>query len=292
MDQLAAAANMTSSAGSMLILGSFAVLLFGYFLIALDRRREGSPNWGDGQVGLKLLLFTLLMVSLGLAVGATEDILGYTLAWGKNQYGAKGPGPLKSGIASLVAGGVGMAAVLLVCLPLTNYREYPQAERFTVGTVALIAGLAAVLGLAHTLQSFFGKPPPGWEVGRPVEWAPKAHALASLLVSAGLAVLSIMRFGSLSGWQAAAPADAQQGFPAQAAGGGYQQPGYQQPGYQQQPGGAYPQHTGNYPQPGQGGAPGGFQQGNYPPQQSQGGPSLPAPQGGGYPPSGGGYPPR
>jgi hypothetical protein len=287
MDQLAAAAFRSPNAGSMLIAGSFAVLLLGYFYIFWDRRKDNSLNQGDGQVGIKLVLYTLLLVSLGLAVGAIEEILGYILAAGRNAAGEKGAGPLKMGIASLVAGGVGVAAILFACLPFTNAREYPQVERFAVGAVALVAGLATVLGLEATLQSFFGKVP---------GWPAKAHSLASFLVSAGLAGLSIMRFGSLSGWQSPMRA----GLPGAAA--GYQgQAGYQQQvGYQQQGAyaggqpGAYPSsQPGAYPQAGyQQPQAGGYQQGGY--QQPQaGGSGLPSPQGSGYPPSqGGGYPSR
>ncbi|HWN70434.1 MAG TPA: hypothetical protein VNM90_22495 [Haliangium sp.] len=276
MNQLASAAFRSPNAGSMLIAGSFAVLLLGYFYIFWDRRKDGSLNAGDGQVGIKLVLYTLLLVSLGLAVGAIESILGYILAAGKDQLGQKGAGPLKMGIASLVAGGVGVAAIMFACLPLTNVREYPQVERFAVGAVALVAGLATVLGLQETLQNFFG---------RVDSWAPRAHSLASFLVSAGLAALAMMRFGSLSGWQSPARA----GLSGSAA--SYQpQAGYQQPqvGYQQ-PGGYSPQQPGGYPSPQQGG---GYPQAGY--QQAQpGGTGLPSPQGSGYPPpQGGGYPSR
>lgn len=288
MNQLASAAFRSPNAGSMLIAGSFAVLLLGYFYIFWDRRKDGSLNQGDGQVGIKLVLYTLLLVSLGLAVGAIESILGYILAAGKNQDGLKGAGPLKMGIASLVAGGVGVAAIMFACLPLTNVREYPQVERFAVGAVALVAGLATVLGLQETLQNFFG---------RVDSWAPRAHTLASFLVSAGLAALAIMRFGSLSGWQSA-----RAGLSGPAA--SYQpQAGYQQQpqvGYQQQPGAYAQQQPGGYPSPQQGGYPQagyqqaqpGYQQGGYSPAQPAG-TGLPSPQGSGYPPpQGGGYPSR
>lgn len=286
MNQLAAAAFRSPNAGSMLVACSFAVLLLGYFYIFWDRRRENSPNQGDGQVGIKLVLYTLLLVSLGLAVGAIESILGYILAAGKNQDGLKGAGPLKMGIASLIAGGVGVAAIMFACLPLTNVREYPQVERFAVGAVALVAGLATLLGLQETLQNFFG---------RVDGWAPRAHSLASFLVSAGLAALSVMRFGSLSGWQSPMRAG------VSGAAASYQpQAGYQPPSYQQQPGGYSPAQPGAYPSPQQGAypqagyqaQPGGYQQGGYAPAQP-GSSGLPAPQGSGYPPQpGGGYPSR
>lgn len=265
------------SPSSMLIAGSFAVLLLGYFYLFWDRRKDNSPNADDGQVGLKLVLYTLLLMSLGLAAGAIADILGYILALGKNEQGVKGSMPLKLGIASLVTGGVGVAVIFFLWLPRTNHRQYPQVERFAVGTVALAAGLATLFGLEAALQGFFGKLP---------GWAPKAHALASLLVSAGLAVLAFLRFGSLSGWEASAKAAAQPAQPGyQPAQGGYQQPqgGYQPGGYQQPQAGGYP----GYQQQG------GYQQSGYPGQSQGGGGGLPSPQGGGYPPpQGGGYPSR
>ncbi|GAB4536629.1 MAG: hypothetical protein Tsb0020_51400 [Haliangiales bacterium] len=257
------------------------LLSLGYFYIFWDRRREDSGNRDDGQVGLKLVLYTLLVLSLGIAAGAFEQILGYLLSGAKNQAGAKGSGPLKMGIASLVAGGVGIAVIFFLFLPRTNAKEYPQSERFAWGLVAFLAGMATIIGLGAALRGVFGELP---------GWPAKAHALARLLVAGGLAFWSITRFGALSGWQSV-----ERGTAA-GVGAGVGQPGYQaqpQGGYQPQQGGYQPQQGGYQPQ--QGGyqpQQGGYQppqQGGYQPPQ-QGGGGLPSP--GGYPPQGGGYPPR
>lgn len=272
MDRLAlAAVGGAPSVGSLLIPGSLLVLTLGYFYIFWDRRREDSPNRNDGQVGLKLVLYMLLMLGLGVAAGGVETIVGCIAALFKNAMGQKSWGPIKEGISSLVAGGAGVAAVWFLFLPRTNAKEYPQAERFVTGAVAALAGIATVLGLEHLLQGFFGALS---------GWPAKAYALARLLVSGGVAILAINRFGALSGWQMPVkPVAASPQYPQGYHQGGYQQAqGYQQPqqGYQQAQG---------YQQP---------QQGYQQPQQGyQGGSNLPPPQGGGYPPQGGGgYPPR
>ncbi|WP_428264513.1 hypothetical protein [Haliangium sp.] len=277
MNQIAAIG--APSAGTMLIFSSFGLLSLGYFYLFWDRRRDDSLNREDGQVGLKLVLYTLLLISLGLAAGAIESILGYLLSGAKNAQGAKGSGPIKWGIASLVAGGAGVAAVFFVFLPRTNAKEYPQAERFAWGIASLVAGVSTVLGLNATLQGFFGRLP-GWPL--------KAHALASLLVAGGLAFWAIMRFGAMSGWQVSVspqlPGQQPQAGGYQPQAGGYQP---QAGGYQPQAGGYQPQ-AGGYQQP-QGG---GYQQpqgGGY--QQPQGG-GYQQPQGGGLPSPGGGYPPQ
>lgn len=248
---------------------AIGLVVLGYFFIFWDRRKDESTNRDDGQVGLKLVLYAIGVVSLGLAMGAVGDILGWAIAGGKDAQGFKGSAGIKLGIASLIAGGGGLAAVMFLFLPRTNAREFPQAERFALGTVAGIAGIWAVLDLNMFLQFLFGAA---------AGWAPKAHALADMAVVGGVAFLTIMRFGAMSGWTAPVKAPAmpimpQQGYP--------QQQGYGQ--QMQQPVG-YPQQGGGYPPQGSGMPPGG----GYPP---QGGGVLPPP-GGGYPPQGGGYPPR
>ena len=287
MERLASAAlGGAPGLGSLLIAGSVAVLTLGYFYLFWDRRKDDSPNKDDGQVGIKLALFTMLLVGLGIAAGGVETILGYVLAGAKNVTGQRNAGPIKAGIASLVAGGAGMAAVIFLFLPRTNAKDYPQAERFAVGAVAVLAGIATVLGLEAMLKGFFGALP---------GWPPKAYALANLLVAGGVAFLAINRLGALSGWQAPSKAATPQQFQQP---GGYQQQqqqayqqqqqAYQQQQQQQQ---AYQQPQGGYQQQPQGGYQQQQPQGAYP-QPQAGSPGLPPPQGGGYPPQGGGYPPR
>jgi len=265
---IASAANVGaggSALQAMLIIAGFAVLVLGYFYITWDKRRDDSPNKEDGQVGLKLAIYALMLVSLGLFAGALADVLGYVIS------GAKGGSVvIKSGIASILAGGGGFAAGFLLLLPRTNTVQFGQAERFAVGSAMLAAVLAAVFGAQEALQQLFGVGPAGWQ--------PKAYAIAEAAVAGALAFLATSRFGALSGWvipvRPVAPAVAPQaGYPGQSAGPYGQLPPGADPGYQNAGPGGYPPH--GYPQqPNQGGG--------YPGQ---------APHGGGYPQSAqGGYP--
>ncbi len=260
------AAQALAGVGSGLFVAAAAVLVLGYFYIFWDKRKDESSNKDDGQAGLKLVLYTLLIVSLGIAAGGVNSVLSWLLAGAKG-----GSGPIKLGLAHLAAGGGGVVVVLLVLLPRTNTKDYPQAERFAAGAVAVVASIATVISLDSMLTALLGGA--GWRGGG-------AQAAGGLLVAGGLAFLSVSRFGSMSGWTAPAkpaPMMQQGGFPPQA--GGYQpqaqMPQGQPGGYQQPQGGGYP------PQGGQMG-------GGYPP---QGGGQMPP--GGGYPPQGGGgYQPR
>lgn len=263
----------------MLLVAALGVLVLGYFYLFWDRRKDDSPNKDDGQIGLKLVLYVIAIAGVGIAAGALSQILGWAVAGGKNAFGMNDSGMIKSGIASLLAGGVGVGAVIFLFLPRTNARAFPQSERFALGAVAALAGLGALIQLDMTLAALFGAVP---------GWPAKAHALAGLLVSGGLGVVALMRFGAVSGWtmpvRPVAP-------PMMQPPGSYGQPpgGYGSPQGQQMPPQGYP------PQGGYGGPP----QGQMPPQGSGGyGPPPgaggygPPPGGGLPPPQGGGYPPR
>jgi hypothetical protein len=242
---------------------ALALIVLGYFFIVWDKRKDESANKDDGQVGLKLVLYAIGLFSLGIAAGAVTGILGWAIAGAKSAAGASGSAPLKVGIGGLVAGGGGLAAVMLMFLPRTNTHQYPQIERYALGAVAVLTGMGTLMGLNKFLSFLLGAAP---------GWPPKAHALANLVVMGGVAFLALNRFGSLSGWTA----PAKPVMPSMPQGYG-QQPGFPQQGQIPQ------QQQGGYPMPQQ-------QQGGYPP---QGGGQMPPQQGGGgYPPQGGGYPPQ
>ena len=267
MDPSQAAQALAGVSGGLFVAAA-AVLVLGYFYIFWDKRKDDSACKEDGQVGLKLVLYTLMIVSLAIATGGVDGILSWLLAGAKG-----GSGPIKLGLANLAAGGGGVVVVLLVLLPRTNAKDYPQAERFAAGAVAIVASIATVVSLNAMLTALLGGA--GWRTGG-------AQAAGSLVVAGGLAFLSVSRFGSMSGWTAPAkpaPMMPQGGFPPQ--GGGYSPQGGMPQG---QPGGGYQPQGGGYPPQG-GQMPGG----GYPP---SGGGQMP-PGGGGYPPQGGGgYQPR
>ena len=256
--------------GPSLYAAAAAVLILGYFYIVWARRKDESSNKEDGQVGLKIVLYTLLLVSLGVAADAVNGILGWLMA------GAKGGSqPIKVGLASLVAGGAGLVVVLLVLLPRTNTKEFPQTERFAAGSVAVVSGIAVVMQLNALLVALLGGQ--GWRGGA----APHA---GTLLVAGALAFLAITRFGTMSDWTTPAKsvsmgAQMGAGYPPHGYGPQGQMPQAQPGAYPQPQGGGYPGAGGQMPPQG----------GGYPP---QGGGQMP-PQGGGYPPQGGGgYQPR
>lgn len=270
---------------------AFLVLFAGYFFVFWERRRDDSPLKGDDQVGLKLGLFTLLIVALGYATGGLVSVLWYLLSGTK-----AGSGLIKSGIASLLAGGIGFAAISFLFLPRTNAKEFDRVERFAVGGVAIASGALALSALNGLLGGLFTS----------ADWKfVTAQDFATLLVYGALFFLTLMRFGQLSGWTVPQrPVMPMQqppggGYPPQ-GGGGYQQGGGGYPpqgggGYPPQGGGGYPPQGGGGGYPPQGGG-GGYPPqggGGYPPQGGGGGLPPPGGSGGGYNPGGGGgYQPR
>lgn len=243
--------------GSMapLALAPFAWIALAYFFVLLDRR-DDRPSKDDKQVGSKLVLWFLILIGVGLALVGVEQILEFILGGFKGGFAM-----IKSPLVMLVTGAAVAAAFALVFLPRTNNGTHSQVERYAVGTLALLGGLATIAGLYGLIDALiFGK---GWKA--------MSTALSVLAVGGATSFFAFFRHGQLSGWtQPVRPA-----APMPPAGGGY--PG----GYPQQ-GGGYPPQGGGYPPQGGGYPP---QGGGYPPQ----GGGYPPQGGGGYPPQGGGY---
>ncbi len=257
-----------------LTFGAPVYLAAAYFFIFWDRRSDDSENKEDGQVGLKLGLFTLVIAALGVVMAGLSNTIDFLLA------GAKPSAQIKAALASLIAGGAVIGAVLFMFVPRTNTKDFNKAERFAWGFVAVLTGLMTILALKMFLMALFTGAP--WKHG-------SSAGLAELAVAGGVFYFALSKFGGLSGWTAPAKAPSMPaGFGAQPQPGMPQQPGVpQQQAYpgapqtapQQAPQGYPPQQSGGVPPAG----------GGYPPQ----GGGLPPPAGGGYPPQGGGgYPPR
>jgi hypothetical protein len=255
--------GLAEGGAGLFIVVAIAVLVAGYFFLFWERRRDDSPLRGDDQIGLKLGLFTLLIVALSYAAGGLHNVMWYLLSGTKAPMGS---GLIKSGIASLLAGGIGFAAISFLFLPRTNAKEFDRVERYAVGGVAIASGLLAFDALDGLLGGLFVS----------ADWKSQTSGeFASLVVFGALFFLTLMRFGQLSGWTAPQrPVMPMQ----QPPGGGY--PPQQGGGYPPQQGGGYPPQQGGGGYPPQGG-------GGYPPQQGGGG-YPPQQGGGGYPPQGGG----
>jgi len=182
-------AMLGSLGGSFALVGiAPLLLLLGYFFIRWDCRQADSPNRDDAQVGLKLVLFGLMVVALGVASGGGETLLHYLLSGAKT-----GTPNLKAGIAGLVAGGLFVFAVLFMFLPRTNNAAYPQASRFTAGTIALLAGATAIVQFSAFADGLIG--------GRP--WADTSGSFAGFVAYGAIAFLALNRLGTMSGWSAA-----------------------------------------------------------------------------------------
>jgi hypothetical protein len=233
-----------------------------YLLLSLDARRDrGNGGAEDGQIGLKVSLYLLLVLGIGAATRGAADVLHYLLSGTKI-----GSGAIKSGIGGLLAGGTVIFAAQFLLLPRTNHAQHPRVTRLALGYLAAMSGLVTVQALDEFLTALIGGS----------SWPGNAGALARVLVFGGMGMAATGRLGALSGWTMPVrpvPVPPPHGYAPQAG----------MPGYPPQ--GGYPAA---YPQ-----APAYPPQGGYPP--AGGGPPPPAgggpPPGGGFPPPGG-FPPR
>jgi hypothetical protein len=226
------------------VLAPFAAILFvvaAYFFITLDRQRANSPNKDDTQVGIKLVLYSLIIVAIGLVAGGLGQLLAYILGGAKG-----GSGPVRAAMPPIIVGAVGIAAIATQLLPRTNSATYKQGERFALGFLGVQYGAGALIALNDVVTGLFTS----------AGWQPTSGHVATLVVAAAIALVAITRLGKHSGWVAAAPPAPPMQYPPQGQppmqGGGYgQQGGYGQGGYGQ--GGGYPPQGGGYPPQGGGG---------------------------------------
>lgn len=223
--------------GTSFFLGAPAFLAFAYFFLVWDARKADSPNKDDGQIGLKVVLYFLVIIGVGFAAGGVALLLNYALSGAKT-----GTPALKQALAGIIAGVVPIFAVAVVLLPRTNYRQYTRAARLAYGYLAALGGFMSLMSLQGLVSQLIMSAP----------WATTSGELANLIVFAGIGFFSLFRLGSLSGWSAPArptpmaPSHSQ-GYPPQ--GGGYPPQGYPPQGYPQGYGGGYgpPQGGGGYP---------------------------------------------
>jgi len=243
------------------IIGTVAAIVFvgaGYFFISLDRQRATSASKDDTQVGLKLVLYGLILAGVSIAASGVTTLLSFIFGGFKG-----GSLAIRMALPSIIVGALVVLIVAKAMLPRTNAATQKQPERFLLGALGIQYGVFAILAVNGLLSGLFLEQPWGYTSGN----------LAAVAVSGAIAFLAISRFGALAGWTAPPPPAAPMYPPPQ--GGGYPPQG-----------GGYPPQGGGYPPP---------QGGGYPPQGQGGGYGPPQGGGGGYgPPQGGsgGYPPR
>jgi len=229
---------LSSAGGLAFLLGAPVFLALAYFFLVWDARRPESPNKDDGQIGLKLVLYFLILVGIGFAAGGLATLLNYVASGTK-----AGTPALKLGLAGILSGVVPIVAVAGVLLPRTNFRQYTRAARLTYGYLAAVGGLLALMSLQSLVTNLIMSQP----------WASTSGELAELVVFAAIGLFALVRLGSLSSWSPPPPPQpmAPQGYPPQ--GGGYPPQGYPPQGYPQGYGGGYgPPQGGGYPPPGGG----------------------------------------
>jgi hypothetical protein len=221
-----------------------AFVLFAYFAIILDRRRDNSPSKDDTQVGIKLAVLGLSLSAVGLVAAGVNGLLAFVLGGFKG-----GAQPIKDAIPALVTGAGVAFGLFTIILPRTNNATARQPERLMLGLMSVTYGFMAIIMSYLFIDALF----------KSDAWMMTSTYLATMLVTGAVGFLSLNRLGSASGWtqpiRPAAPM-APPGYPPQQGGG-----------YPPQQGGGYPPpQGGGYPPP---------QGGGYPPQQGGGG---------GYPP--------
>lgn len=271
-----------AAAATLPIAGAIYILLF------WGKRSAGECSWReDEQIGLKVIVGTMIMMGTALLAGGFQGLLHLLLTF-------KNFGPtLKVVLPDLLVGAAVLGGSIMFLVPKTNHAQQPKALRLTAGAIALIGAVVTVMGFDSLLKTIFLWP----------SWSDVVDSLTSLITSVAVFGGAGYMYAKMIGVEVpdipmpqqqaqaqqqyqqpaqqqyqAAPQQAapQQAAPQQA----YQQPAQQQQ-YQQPPQQAYPPQAGGYPPP---------QGGGYPPPQGGSAPPRPggppAPGGGGYPPPG------
>jgi hypothetical protein len=266
-----------AAAAAIPVAGAIYVLLF------WGKRSAGECTWReDEQIGLKVIVGTMIMMGTALLAGGFQGLLHLLLTF-------KNFGPtLKVVLPDLLVGAAVLGGSIMFLVPKTNHAQEPKALRLTAGAIALIGAVATVMGLDSLLKTIFLWP----------SWSDVVDSLTSLITSVAVFGGSGYMYAKMIGVQVPDIPMPQQPSPSQAQQQQYQQPAqqqayqqpaaqqqYQQPApqqqYQQPAQQAYPPQGGGYPPP---------QGGGYPPPQGGSAPPRPggppAPGGGGYPPPG------
>ena len=160
-------------------------VLVGYLVITIDRSRISSPSKDDNQVGLKLVLFGLVIAGVQLASSGVAMFLGYALGGFKG-----GASPVKVALPPMIIGTLIVLGVTRSLMPRTNTNTYRQCERFMLGAVGLEYGVTAIMAANLMLTGLFTDGP----------WTHTAQAFALTAVNGAVAFLAITRFGAVTGW--------------------------------------------------------------------------------------------
>ena len=95
MEMIGAFAGSGSGSALLFFVGAFFV--GAYFVATWDSRKAEGEE--DGQIGLKVVLYTLALGALGVALGGVDTLLHYVVSGAKT-----GTPMIKQGAAELVIG--------------------------------------------------------------------------------------------------------------------------------------------------------------------------------------------
>jgi hypothetical protein len=248
-----------------------------YVLLFWGKRSTADCPWrDDDQIGLKVIVGTMILMGTALLAGGLQGLLHLLLTF-KNFVAT-----IKVVLPDLLVGAAVLGGTIMFAVPKTNHAQHPQTLRLTTGAIVLLGTIATVMGLDSLLQTIFLWP----------SWSDVVDKLTSLLTAVAVLGGSGYMYAKMIGVEVPdIPMPQQQQAQQQAAYG--QQPAQQQAAYGQQPAQQqYQQPAQQYQQPQQQAYPPPQGGGGYPPPQGGGG--YPPPQGGGGsapPRPGGGYPP-
>lgn len=245
-----------------------------YILLFWGKRSSGECSWReDDQLGLKIIVGTLIMVGTALFAGGLQGLLHLLLTF--KEFAPR----LKAAMPDLLVGAVVVGGAIMFAVPKTNHEQQPKALRLVAGAIALTGAVATVLGLDSLLKTVFQWP----------DWYAVAGSFTSLVTAVVVFGGSGYMYAKMVGVEVPdipMPAEAQAQFQAQQAPAQQPAPAQQQYQQPQQPPQQQPQQ--GYQQPPQ--QPQQPQQGYQQPQQPQQG--YQQPQQGGYQQGGGSAPPR
>ena len=100
------------------ILGTVAAIVFvgaGYFFISLDRQRATSTSKDDTQVGLKLVLYGLVLAGISIAAGGVTTLLSFIFGGFKG-----GSLPIRQALPTIIVGALVVVLIAKAMLPRTN----------------------------------------------------------------------------------------------------------------------------------------------------------------------------
>ena len=236
-----------------------------YVLLFWGQRSSTECSWKeDDQIGLKVIVGTLIMVGVALFASGLQGFLHLMLTF--KEFVPR----LKAALPDLLVGAIVVGGAIMFAVPKTNHEQQPKALRLVAGAIALVGAVATVVGFDSLLKTVFNWP----------DWHRVAGELTSLLTSAVVFGGSGYLYAKMVGVEVPdipMPADAgaaqqqyqQQQAQQQQAQQQYQQPPQQQ--YQQAPQAPQQPPQAGYQAPAAGAAP------------RPGAPPRP----GGYPPPGG-----